>query len=175
MHHPFSLICVAVAALRVSQELQLKSIELVISPRYHLELLNQVKGLARVEVHGPEHRLYVYLLLLLELVLGQLLQVGEGLVQEASHVRHLQQDLSVRVGLHKGYQLCEYLVYVLYLVSVSLQVVLNIGESLVFSLVLATRMLNLNLLFKIHDDLVLLLLQAPHQVRKPLLYVLHLL
>ena len=95
-------------------------------------------------------------------------------MQEAGHVRHFQQYLGVRVGLHEGNELCEYLVYVLYLVSVALQVVLDIGESLVFSLVL-TAMLKIKVLFKVHDDLVLLLLQAPHQVGKPLLYVLHLL
>lgn len=89
------------------QELQLKIVKNVIIAFDHLQLMYELQGLRRIQVHRSEVWLYIDLTLLLELILGHLLHFDETLVHELRNIIDFEQDLCLRTGIYELNELNE--------------------------------------------------------------------
>lgn len=102
----------------------------------HFEFFDNLEGFAHIQTQRLEVMVEEYLSLLLRLILGHQVQIGEALPQERSDVAHLQQDLRVVAELYVGDEVLKDLLYVFQLLCIGEDQVLLVKEALLFLLVL---------------------------------------
>lgn len=129
---------------------------------HHLKLSYNLHSLTNVQRQRFEGLINEYFTLLRHLVLSDVIQVGEALMQKCGDILYLLQHLCIIALLNELDQLFEYLLDVSNLFSVGAHNLFLVHEPLFFSFVFP---------LKLRNDILLLLLDLPLQLRKTILNV----